>query len=765
MNRKRQVRLASLTALFLLALLGLWWAQADSEDMNAMSADRQGDPALGAAGELTALGFEPEAEPEKGATKPGKEPDPPAREQELKSKRKDKERRNARRPKKPERPVVPKTEGWIVVNAYGQGVPELEFQLRGTKGRIPFAWQVESDANGHLKLPEEALHGEMLFQSITSNHQDLTLQVLDQTPDMAFLKNGVVRVLEKGELLVWVMDEEGQLSDLSYSTLLFPHPKDEVSWYPQHGSSQSKGGQTSMFCPPMTYELGLAPKDGSYLSVQASILDPALVRIQSGRATHLVISEPDWLEEDWILHGQVQRSAVQLMVMGSAPSYSSILTIEQDRAPRWPIPSIPKRGFTVNVDQEEPSVHFHELFLLPAPTIAQVVQGGSGEALAFLNADGFLANMGRGSVQLGQGPGSLRSIALDSLAGLNVETTVRSLTQLPGHTPVSSSTQKVTRSTIKHRTPEWLEINAKYAKDSDWVRAQATIVLSPNRKKLKLARLIRPMTLDLRDPQAGRETPPNYPGLRWSYEFSSGEMRRFQVDLLPNPDLQFAIPFPRSAKNHEGLLSWVPQSKPGVLAIGEWTVQPMHRRDYPTPGFRTINLQCLSESGKPVPFAMIQANSGPGMSWKGSADAEGRVRLEVLGAGPFWIDTALVQNPVQLQIDHRNTSTQKLQLVVPVQDHKIHLSVTGELPLHTLKARLSIWKPSREDRKRIFPAFAEENLAPDGHLTFQGLIQGKYKIEVFDPRTAGVQRVLQVSVTARDREPSAELHWLHQKSK
>ncbi|MCP5023605.1 MAG: hypothetical protein GY930_17785 [bacterium] len=751
--------------LFLLALLGLWWIQNDSEGMKAMSADGPDNPASGAVGERTALGPEPQVEPKKVATEPEDEPGQPGSGQKLKSQRKSKGRRRARRPKKSEKPVAPKVEGWIVVNAYGQGVSELKFNLHATRGRLPFLWQVESDAIGRFQLPKEALHEEMRFQAITSEGEDHTLEILDQTLNMAFPKKGVVRVLEKGELLVWVMDKEEQLSDMSYSTLLFPHPKSTETWYPHHGSSQSEGGQTEMSCPPMTYELGLAPEGSSYLSVRASMLKPALVHIQSGRETHLVISEPDWLENEWSVRGQVQRSAVQLVVKGSTPSHSSILSIEQDIAPRWRVPSIPKWVFTVGLDQGERRVHFHELFLLPATTIAQVVQGGNGEAIGFLNTDGIRACVLGGSVLLGQGPGSLRSIALDSLAGVDVKTTVRSLTKFPGLTPAPFSLQEVTRATIKHRTPEWLEIKAEYAKDFDWLRAQATIVLSPNGGKLKLARLICPTTLDLRDPETGRETPPAYPGLRWSYGFPSGEMRRFQVDLLPNADLQFAIPFPRNAGNHEGLLSWVPQSKPGVFAIGEWAVQPTHRRDYPTPGFRTFNLQCLSETGEAVPFAMVQASSGLGTLWKGSADGEGRLRLEVLGPGPYWIDTALVQNPVQLQIDHRNTPTHKFQLVVPVQDNEIHLRVTGNLPLHILKARLSIWKPSRKDRERIFPAFAEENLAPDGHLTFQGLIPGKYKIEVFDPRHGGAQHVLQVEVTDRDREPIAELYWLHEEGK
>ncbi len=761
MNRKHPVRLASLFALFLLALLGLWWIQNDSEGMKAMSADGQGHPVSGAVGGRTVLGPEPEAEPKKGATEPEKEPDQTGNEQKLKSQRKDRERRSTRRPKKPEKPVAPKVEGWIVVDAFGQAVPELKLDLHAKRDRVPFLWQVESDVQGRFQLPKEALHKEMRFQAITSKDENHTLEVLDQALNTALPKKGVVRVLEKGELLVWVMDKEGQLSDMSYSALLFSHPKSALAWYPQQGSSQSEGGQTQMSCPPMTYELGLAPEDSPYLSVQASIHEAALVHIQSGRETHLVVMEPDWQEKEWIVEGQVQRSAVQLLVQGSTPAHSSILSIEQGIAPRWRAPAFPTRGFTMGSDLGGPRVRFHELFLLPAATIAQVIQGGNGESLAFLNEDGLPVVAHGGSVLLGQGPGSMRSITLDSLAGVDVKTTVRSLTRFPEHAPAPSSLREVTRTTIKHRTPEWLEIKAEYTKDSDWLRAQATIVLSPRRDKLKLARLIRPTTLDLRDPETGRESPPAYPGLRWSYGSPSGEMRRFQVDLLPSADLQFAIPFSNYAGAPEGLLSWVPQSKPGVLAIGEWAVQPMHRRDYPTPGFRTFNLQCVSEAGEPVPFAMVQANSSQGTYWKGSANAQGRLRVEVLGPGPYWIDTALVQNPVQLQIDHRNTSTQMFQLVVPVQDNKIHLQVTGGTPLHILKARLSIWKPSRKDRERIFPAFAVENLAPDGHLTFQGLVPGKYKIEVFDPRRGGAQQVLQVKVTDRDREPSVELHWAH----
>ncbi len=64
-------------------------------------------------------------------------------------------------------------------------------------------------------------------------------------------------------------------------------------------------------------------------------------------------------------------------------------------------------------------------------------------------------------------------------------------------------------------------------------------------------------------------------------------------------------------------------------------------------------------------------------------------------------------------------------------------------------------------REPISTAFAEEDLAPDGHQMLRGLIPSKDKIEVLDPMFAGAQHGLRVEVAGSCREPSGERHGPH----
>ncbi len=765
MNRSHKVRFVSLVALCLVALFGLWWLQRGPGGMDAISGNGNRESGRREPGLRVAVGPESTGGPEKPDEEEEEKKGKPAPEQELQSNREDRRRRRPRREEETKKEVAPEMSRWIVVGAFGLEMPGVKFQVLGRRNGVPFIWDLKSDAKGRLVFPVMENADEMSFVEISVEDENYSVEVLGQAQYEAFARGAVVRVLKKGSLTLWVIDEEDERSDLDYSALLFPAPKHETSWIPRYASPDSMGGETLVKCSPGAYELGIAPKGRPNCSVRSSMIKPAIVRIQPGRDTHAIIHESTWAETEWKLLGSDAPTSMQLEILGSSQSTPNVLGVEGNVKPNWRLPAFPTRGYTMDPRRSRNNMRFYEWFLRPVPTIAHVVYGGNGGALALLNFEDYASYSRGGSLRLGQGPGHRRSIELDALGGDGVRTTVRSLTKAPQPLQAFDQDLQVTTSRIEYPTPEWLEIKADYSNDSAWLHAEAIVAVAVSPDRLKLAKLMQPQVLDLRNPDAGREAPPSSPGLRWSYGSPHGAIRSLHVDLLANTSLQFPIPVPNRMGGHEGLLSWTPQSQPGVLGIGEWSVDPKRRRKNPTPGFRTIELRCVDDSGVPAPYAMVQAKSEGRTTWRGSADADGHLRLQILGPGPFWIDTGLVQYPVQLQVDDRNTSTQTLQLVVPTRESKVHLQVTGNLPLHILKARLSLWRPSREDPKRIFPAYAEENLSPDGRLVFQGLIPGEYKIELFDPRVHGVQQVLRVKITERDREPEVRASWRHKAGK
>ncbi|MDF1838749.1 MAG: hypothetical protein P1V35_12835 [Planctomycetota bacterium] len=737
MQNRQTPRVLILFGILALFLLGVWQfgfpSRADGEMAPGSNEEETSAPAGKReiiAGETPPTGEAPE--------QPKGSDDRPLKDETTEKPRERIGKKPDRTPKPLETDTPPKSPyRWIAVDEYGAPVVEALYQL-AVKDRRGFAkvWEVESDAKGLLDLPVEALHKNTRFLALGIEGGEYVVEAKGQDAHEPLLKEPLIRVIPKGTLHIRMVDSKGNPSRVEFSVMLSPLNGDGPNWRPDHLSEPSSLGDLEWKCPPGRYRLSLAMDQRIHHMLSNRPIEqmPFQVQVQPGRETRLMLREPTWISAAWMSSSGDEGEIQAFELLGSLRH----LFHSPNPEFRWSYAERPTE------DQDTPP---HPL--MPIGSLARILQGDNKGSLAFLSTRGIRV------LPDSHGP---RHIQLDALTGDQVRTEFRSLTTAEPTWPMVSKYISVSTARFKHTTPDWLEIVANYENDAAWKRAEARVFLKDDSKPLKIGKLIQPAVLDLNHASRGRSKPPISPGLRWTTTKGQTELSRLQVDLLPSSDLSFAIPTLRQEFRSEcGTLGWTPTHRLGVMGIGEWRVPSLRRKQPAPPGFRTFQLQCLQPSGKPAPYAMVQAKGRSSLvRWTGVADAKGRIRLEVLGSGPFWIDSDLIPNPVQLQLDERTPTQQELALVVPMERNRLRIEVSGEGHRDHLQANLTLWDPPRDDPKRIYPLIASEPLHADGTLEMPNLVPADYALELVNSRTNQAIMTQRVQITPRNPNPIAQ---------
>ena len=627
---------------------------------------------------------------------------------------------------------------WIAVDEFGLPVVESAWILIIEEEGVVRPVEVSTDKQGRFGLHPSKIPADATFRALLSRDGNYVVEWLGQEVHKPLQSELVVRATGTGHLHIRWVPADGAPSKLRYSALLFAPGESWRGYLPEQASDRSLGMDVDMDVAPGLYELVLAPEGGILHGVLEQDYSPIRIHIQPGGFTNIQLQEPEWNEAEWNVQSSGYPEPMTMSIVGSPRNLP--LMFQPDMSPLWRRAVRPKT---------------HTPYLIrPKPTLARL-SGTAGDHRFALLRDGF--------VGLIQGRRSERDVQLDFLAGTQVQTTIHSLTQVPTPLEFLQAQPQDVDGRVSMRTPNWIKVEAEYANDTAWSKVVATVVVNTGKKKLKLASSIKPRILDLDKPEVGRATPPASPGLRWSYEGENSAISHLAVDYLPSRSLHIEVPIPKeSGSDFLGTLSWTPDSTPGTMAIGAWQVDPKRRKKNKTPGFRTFQLQCVQSSGEPAPFAMVQAQGiSDKLRWSGTADSKGLLRLEVLGSGPFWIDSGLVQNPVQIQLHAKSEPSKDLKLMVPMRHNRIDMFVSGEedFDLSQLTVRLNLWKQPKEFPGRIYPDIAQGNLNADGQISFQSLVPALYRLEVFDPRFPKNVRSRKVRLSDRDSNPHIMIHW------